>query len=223
MGLFARKNHFVVRGGSKIMHLKRFGFWHINGLVNLGHALNLLGDFMKTMTFLSVLILSIMFSLSAHSKDQPLPTPENVDIGRYIGKWYTIAALPHFYTRSCEGQTAEYQVLNERQISVLNTCIKKMGDTKNIEGVATIINLQTNAELEVKFDNFWNRIFKVKGDYTIIKLGEGYDTVMVGSKDRKSLWIMSRTPAMNEAVYKDYVVYASHLNFKVQKIELAKY
>lgn len=207
----------------EIRYLDGIWTWHINSLDLLGHFLNSPGDSMKTMTFLSVLTLSFMFSTIALSKDQPLPTPANVDIGRYIGKWYTVAALPHFYTRSCKGQTAEYQVLNERQISVLNTCIKKNGETKDIEGVATIINLQTNAELEVKFDTFWTRVFNVKGDYTIIKLGEGYDSVMVGSKNRKSLWIMSRTPAINDEVYKDYVNYASYLNFKVQKLEMAKY
>jgi apolipoprotein D and lipocalin family protein len=221
--LFAIMLIFKLSHDDKINSLGEVWSWHVNSLDLIGHTLNSSGDSMKSMTFISVLTLSFIFSTIALSKDQPLPTPANVDIGRFIGKWYTISALPHFYTRSCKGQTAEYQLLNERQISVLNTCIKKNGETKDIEGVATIINVQTNAELEVRFDSFWNRLFNTKGDFTIIKLGEGYDSVMVGSKNRKSLWIMSRTPAINDAVYKDYVKYASYLNFKVQKLEMANY
>ncbi len=167
--------------------------------------------------------ISIMFlfaSLMAHA--QVLRTADYVDVGRYVGKWYTIEALPQFFTRNCTGQTAEYEVINEKKISVLNTCIKGKGTT-DIKGQAVVKNTKTNAELEVTFNNFFTRLFRVKGDYTIIKLDSNYEYVLVGSKDRKSLWILSRHPVMPEDVIQEYKTIASEEGFQVSRLQRYEY
>lgn len=167
--------------------------------------------------------ISIMFlfaSLMAHA--QVLRTADYVDVSRYVGKWYTIEALPQFFTRNCKGQTAEYEVINEKKISVLNTCIKGKGTT-DIKGQAVVKNTKTNAELEVTFNNFFTRLFRVKGDYTIIKLDPNYEYVLVGSKDRKSLWILSRHPVMPEDVIQEYKTIASEEGFQVSRLQRYEY
>ena len=165
----------------------------------------------KTFFFL----LSFLFSFSIWA--QVLTTASYVDVNRYVGKWYAISSLPQFFTRSCKGQTADYEVINEKTISVLNTCLKGKGTT-TITGKAVIKNPITNAELVVTFNNFFTRLFRVKGDYTIIKLDENYEYVMVGSKDRKSLWIMSRRPDMPEEVLNEYKAFAQKEGFKISRL-----
>ena len=152
-----------------------------------------------------------------------LPTASYVEVERYIGKWYAITSLPQFFTRSCIAQTAEYEIKSENSISVLNTCIKKDGNITSITGTATVVNPITNAELEVVFDNFSTRSFKIKGDYTIIKLDPDYEYVMVGSKDRKSLWIMSRENTMPKAILQKYVDFAAANGFDVSKLVDSKF
>ncbi len=147
-----------------------------------------------------------------------LPTEKNVDIGRYIGKWYAVLSLPQYFTRSCVAQTADYALVGEKTISVLNTCIKANGKTKTIDGKAVVTNPVTNAELVVTFNNFWTRLFRVKGEYIIVKLSEGYDTVLVGTNDRKSLWIMSRTPGIEEKTELEFVTTAKSLGFNTSKL-----
>lgn len=169
-----------------------------------------------------LLLLSFVLSANLLANDK-LPTAENVDVGRYIGKWYTIASMPQFFTRSCVGQTAEYGILSDKEISVHNVCIKANGKTSDISGVGTIQDAPNNARLSIMFDKFWLKLFKVKGEYVIIKLSEGYDTVLVGSTDRKSLWILSRTPSIDSAIVADYKAFAKSLGFQVQKLEDSKY
>ena len=171
---------------------------------------------MKT---ISVLFLAL-FTITAFA--QSLPTAEYVDVSRYVGKWYAISSLPQFFTKKCKAQTADYEVINEQSISVLNTCLKGKGTTV-IKGQAVVKNAATNAELEVTFNNFFTRLFRVKGDYTIIKLDENYRYVMVGSKNRKSLWIMSRSTEMPEEIFNQYLKLAKDLNFKVDKMVLSKF
>ncbi|MFZ8932296.1 MAG: lipocalin family protein [Bacteriovoracaceae bacterium] len=148
-----------------------------------------------------------------------LPTANYVEIERYVGKWYTITTLPQFFSLNCAGQTAEYEIVAPGKISVLNTCIKRSGKTRTIEGQAYVTNTLTNAELEVSFNSFFTRLFKVKGEYIIIKLDRDYEYVMVGSSNRKSLWIMSKSPKMPKKVLNSYIALAKKLGFKTNKLK----
>jgi apolipoprotein D and lipocalin family protein len=168
--------------------------------------------------------LVVLFSINVSAKTQsPLPTAANVDIGRYIGKWYAVSALPQFFTRTCVAQTAEYGILSANSISVLNTCIKESGKMSDIKGKAVVVDKKTNARLEVTFENFFTKLFNVKGEYVIIKLSEGYDTVLVGSTDRKSLWILARTPNIDTDTYDEYKNFAKTLGFPVGKMIDSKF
>ena len=170
-----------------------------------------------------VVCLGLLLSINAFAKQPELPTASDVDVARYIGKWYTITSLPQFFTRNCVGQTAEYGIINEKTISVHNVCIKENGKTKDIRGAGTIVDAPNNARLVIKFDSFWTNLFRVKGEYVIIKLSEGYDSVMVGSTNRKSLWIMSRTPSIDPDTLLAYKKTAQELGFSVEQLQNAKY
>ncbi|EQC48001.1 lipocalin family protein [Bacteriovorax sp. Seq25_V] len=152
-----------------------------------------------------------------------LPTVSQVEVERYVGKWNAVAALPQRFTKKCIAQTADYELIGEGTVSVLNTCIKKHGKTKTIEGKAVVKNKLTNASLEVTFDNFWTKLFRVKGDYQILKLDENYEYVLVGSNNKKSLWIMSRETSMPAEVFQEYVDYAKTLGFETSELVISKF
>ncbi len=176
------------------------------------------GVYMKK---LMILLLTLSFQVMAGG-GRDLPTADYVDIERYLGKWYAISALPQFFTRSCIAQTAEYDAINPQTISVVNTCLKKKGTTV-IRGQAVVKNATTNAELIVTFNSFFTRLFRVKGDYTIVKLDPEYRYVLVGDKKRKSMWVLSRTKEMPAADYDEYVKYAKELEFQVEKLVLSQF
>ncbi len=178
--------------------------------------------FLRTSIFNFLLVLSAMASTQAllpkdFDKNQ-VPTVGQVDIQRYVGKWYAMYSLPQFFTRNCTLQTADYEVLSENSISVLNTCFKPHGKTQTIKGKAVVENKQTNAELIVTFDSFFTKLFRVKGDYNIIALDENYEFVMVGSNDRKSLWIMARRPEVPRHIQAEYFAYAQKLGYDISKL-----
>lgn len=172
-------------------------------------------------SIISLILIILSFEACA-SKPLPLPTADSVDIENYVGKWYAISSLPQFFTRKCKSQTAEYEIINAQTISVLNTCIMSKKKT-TITGQAVVVNSTTNAELEVTFNNFFTRLFRVKGDYTIIKLDKDYRYVLVGSKDRKSLWILARETSMPEELYNSYVEFAKANHFPVTKLQKSEF
>lgn len=170
--------------------------------------------------FIAMFLTLTIFSCAQAQRD--LPTAQDVEIGRYIGKWYAVKALPQFFSRNCVAQTADYDVIDEKTISVLNTCIKGKGTT-TIKGQAVVKNAETNAELEVTFNNFWTRLFRVRGEYIIVKLDPNYEYSLVGTRDRKSLWILSRRPDMPEADLAEYEAFAKSLGFATEKLVTSQF
>ena len=169
-----------------------------------------------------LLNIALLISFKAYALN-PLPTAKFVDLKRYMGKWFVITSLPKFYTKRCIAQVADYKILGSGKVFLKNTCIKKGDRTSSMEGEGTVINKTTNAEIEVDFDNFFTKLFGLKGDYTIIKLDPEYGYVMVGNKKRTSLWIMSRDREMPKDLLEEYIKFAKKVGFKVEGLKKSKY
>ena len=126
----------------------------------------------------------------------PLQVVPYVNLERYTGTWYEIARSPHRFQEGCAESSATYTLLENGKIGVLNQC-RKGPDQKlsSVRGKAWVVDKETNAKLKVSF--FW----PFSGDYWIIDIGENYEYAVVGHPSRKYLWILSRTPQIDEALY----------------------
>ena len=134
------------------------------------------------------------------------PEPETVsyvDIQRYVGLWHEIASNQVFFNEGLVGVTAEYAVLNDQQISVINSGYEGTIDEANktsINGVATVVDTETNSKLKVQFDMFLGALFK--GNYWIVLLDEeNYEYAVVTDNRQFTLFILSRTPEMTTDRY----------------------
>ena len=134
------------------------------------------------------------------------PEPETVpkvDIARYVGLWHEIASNPVFFNQGLVGVTAEYGIINDTQISVLNTGYNGTIDEANkesITGVATVVDTQTNSKLKVQFDMFLGSLFK--GNYWIVLLDEeNYQYAVVTDNRQFTMFVLSRTPEMSTDLY----------------------
>ena len=146
----------------------------------------------KTLT-----IMSLLFFLGCN-KYKPLETVSNVEIEKYMGKWYEIAAIPQRFQKGCHCSTAEYTFIEDgAYVKVLNSCNKDSvnGPLSQIEGKAFVTPNSNNSKLRVQF--FW----PVKAKYWIIDLADDYSYAVAGHPSRKYLWILSRTTQMNEDTY----------------------
>lgn len=140
----------------------------------------------------------------------PLPVVENVDIERYMGKWYEIARYPNFFEDpDCVGVTAEYALRDDGKVSVTNRCLLGGfdGEEQVINGTARVVDAETNAKLKVSFFG------PFEGNYWIIGLDEDYQWAIVGEPSRRTLWILSRTPTLDEDTYADILARLPDLGY----------
>jgi apolipoprotein D and lipocalin family protein len=143
-----------------------------------------------------------------------LRTVPHVDLERYVGTWYDIASFPQRFQRGCTGTTATYAIRADGMIDVLNRCRdgSLTGKERLARGRARVVDRSTNAKLKVSFFRpFW-------GDYWIIDLGPSYEYAVVGHPGRDYLWILSRTPTMDGAVYEGILGRLREQGYEVQRL-----
>jgi apolipoprotein D and lipocalin family protein len=147
------------------------------------------------------------------AKDNPpLPVVPDVDLSRYEGKWYEIARLPFRFEKNCASDvTAQYQRKADGSIEVINTCRTADGSLKQSKGTARLRNKNgPSSQLKVRF--FW----PFSGDYWILDLDPDYRWALVGTPDRKCLWMLSRTPQLPANLYEMLLSKARELGFDVK-------
>jgi apolipoprotein D and lipocalin family protein len=149
----------------------------------------------------------------------PLPTVAKVDLARYAGTWHEVSRLPNAFQKSCLRSMAEYTALPDGSIQVKNTCYKAKGRTAVITGRATPVPGSRNARLQVKFRGFASLApVAEEGNYWIIALDPQYRWAMVGTPDRKFLWMLSRQPQLPFPAYQHLKAKARELGFDVSKL-----
>ncbi len=144
----------------------------------------------------------------------PLPVVDSVDLSRYAGRWYEIARYPNGFERGCAGVTADYTLRDDGRVRVVNTCFEGSldGPMRTISGTARAVD-DTGAKLKVTF--FW----PFEGDYWILELDEEYEYALVGEPSRTFLWILSRTPTLDEAVYDELTAKLPALGYDADRLE----
>ena len=157
---------------------------------------------------------------------QEVPVPEvraipALDLARYAGRWYEVARLPNWFQKKCVRETvAEYEVLPDSTIRVVNSCRQADSSLTRAEGRARLADRDgPTSKLKVRFaPRILSFLPMVWGDYWVLDLTEEYTMALVGTPDRKYLWILSRTPDPDPALYQRMVDSAAAQGFDVSRL-----
>ena len=155
---------------------------------------------------------------TSNVKAQELQTVLNVDLEKYAGKWYEIASYPQWFQKGCHCTTAEYRISEKGYVIVENRCNKDSVDGKEsyIKGKAFAVKNSGNSKLKVQF--FW----PFKGKYWIIDLADDYSFAVVSHPNKKYLWILSRTPKMDNAVYRQIILRLKDKGFDLSALQVTQ-
>lgn len=174
----------------------------------------------------ALFLLSAAMVVRAESSDPPLSVVPSVDLTRYSGVWYEIARLTNRFEKKCVGDvTAHYSLLTRESLRVVNRCRKMNGRFTEAKGVARLADKTgANSRLKVRFaPSFFSFLPFVWGDYQVIDLAPDYSYALVGEPGRKYLWILSRTPQLDQATYRKLTEFAAAQGFDVSKLVRTKH
>ncbi|MCQ2286541.1 MAG: lipocalin family protein [Bacteroidales bacterium] len=120
---------------------------------------------------------------------------KQLDLQQYVGHWFEIARFDHSFERGLVGCMADYSINDDGTIKVINSGRQRAlsGPYKQKEGKARRPDASQPGRLEVSFFlNFYSQ-------YNVLELADDYRYALVGSENDKYLWILSRTPQMQQA------------------------
>ena len=183
--------------------------------------------------FLAVLLLFGV--LGAHAADtsvhteaqaaaEPLKTIASLDVPRYMGTWHEIARYPNWFQKKCASHSmAEYSLLRDGHVQVINRCRKADGEWMEAIGEARQVGPATSPKLEVRFAPSWLSFLSfVWGNYWVIDLDEAYQLVAVSEPDREYLWILSRSPRVDPVSYEALLSRLRQQGFDLGKLEVTR-
>ena len=168
-----------------------------------------------------VITASLAFCSAAASAVQPVASVPELDLSRYAGQWHEIAHLPMFFQRQCVSDiTARYSLDGPGRIGVLNACRTKGGDMDQSQGIARPVEGHPG-RLEVRFAPDWlSWLPAVWADYWVIALDPDYQWAVIGEPDRKYLWILSRTPSMEAALFESLKQRATEMGYELAPLKV---
>ena len=155
---------------------------------------------------------------------EPLTAVPALDVPRYMGTWYEIAKLPNWFQRKCASSTrAQYSLQADGRVQVANSCRLASGEFDDALGVARQVGAANSPKLKVRFAPAWlSLIPAVWGDYWVVELDDNYQWAAVSEPGRQYLWILSRSPRMESAVYADVLARLTRKGLDLQKLELTR-
>lgn len=173
--------------------------------------------------------LSAMANGGSEEKDaqfsgDALGTIPYLDVARYMGTWFEIAKYPTWFQKKCvSGARADYTLMGDGRVQVINRCRSAGGNFNEAVGVARQTGPATSAKLEVRFAPSWLSFLPfVWGNYWVIDLDDDYQLVAVSEPNREYLWILSRTPKIDSARYNALLTRLRQRGFDLNKLELTK-
>jgi len=161
----------------------------------------------------------ILTACSTTMKNPPTTTAR-VDLERYLGRWYEIARLPMPFQKANEAAVAEYGQNKNGRVSVHNIAIRPDGSQHGIRGYAKVLNPPQNTKLAVRFSTWFGPFIPVpkEGNYWVLYVDEHYQQAIVGTPNRKYLWILSRTPKLPEPQFQVLVAKAKEHGFDLSRL-----
>ncbi|MDZ7820464.1 MAG: lipocalin family protein [Candidatus Marinimicrobia bacterium] len=159
-----------------------------------------------------IFILTGCTSMKFSSFSRSLDTVNEVELNRYLGTWYEYARLDVPFEKGMTKTQANYSLMDpdkegRPRIRVVNSGMKK-GKFKKAKAKAVIPDPDEPGRIQVSFFGpFYS-------DYNIIALDTAdYQWSLVSGSSRDYLWVLSRKPQLDPAVFAKLKAIAGNYGF----------
>jgi apolipoprotein D and lipocalin family protein len=165
---------------------------------------------------IKVICIMTILGLTACQNLPPIKTVAQVDVDRFMGDWYVIAAIPTFmesdpynpvehYDRNADGTIATTFAFNQGGFD---------GKLKTYHPTGFVVPDSGNAEWKMQF------LWPFKAEYLIAYLSDDAQLTIIARNKRDYVWLMSRKPSMDQATFDTHVEKIKAMGYDISKLEV---
>lgn len=162
----------------------------------------------------TITLLALIFQSGCSGIPEGTQVVTGFELDRYLGTWYEIARLDHRFERGMTNVTANYSMRDDGGVNVLNRGYEvEKGEWNDAAGKAYFVGDVDVGQLKVSFFG------PFYGGYNIIELDkDNYQYALVAGPDRGYLWILARSPNLDEDILSNLVNKAKDLDFPTDEL-----
>ncbi|NID15875.1 lipocalin family protein [Luteibacter yeojuensis] len=162
---------------------------------------------------LTVIMLAVQ-PLAGCAAPAPIVPVPHVDVARFMGDWYVIAAIPTRFERHAYRAVESYSLRPDGRVkTTFRYRVDAMdGELKTMHATGFIRENTGNAVWGMQF------IWPIKAEYIVAWLDPDYRSVIVARSKRDYVWIMARTPTIPRQEYDRLVERVAAMGYDTRKL-----
>ena len=159
-------------------------------------------------------ILTSILGGCATNQLAPIATVSRVNLPRFMGSWYVIAAIPTAIETEAYNAVESYQLEKDGTIATTFTFNKGRldGKLKTYKPKGFVIENSGNALWGMQF------VWPIKAEYRITYLNDNYTQTIISRNARDYVWIMARTPTISDADYDKLTKLVAQYGYDINKL-----
>lgn len=165
----------------------------------------------------NMLIATILLLISTTTGCQttaPIDTVDRVDLKRFMGDWYVIAAIPTVFEKDVYNGIESYRLAEDGTVETTFTFNKGGfdGPVKTYRPRGFVRDTASNAVWDMQF------VWPFRAEYRIVYLNDDYTQTVIGRTKRDYVWIMARAPMIPDDDYKHILRFIAGQGYDVTKV-----
>jgi apolipoprotein D and lipocalin family protein len=161
-----------------------------------------------------LLSLGLLIGCATAKQQPPIDTVQYVDLRRFMGDWYVIAAIPTTLEKEAYNAVESYRLNADGTVATTFTFRKGdfNGPIKRYNPTGSIVDKNSNALWGMQF------IWPIKAEYRIAYLDDDYQHTIIARNARDYVWIMARTPVIDDGEYQRMVALIKGYGYDVSRL-----
>jgi len=150
----------------------------------------------------------------ASTSQLPIATVAQVDLPKFMGAWYVIAAIPTAIETQSYNAVESYQLNKDGTIATTFTFNKGSldGTLKTYQPRGFVVENTGNARWGMQF------VWPIKAEYLIAYLDEAYTKTIIARNARDYVWIMARQAHLSDDEYAALVQKVADMGYDTSKL-----
>jgi apolipoprotein D and lipocalin family protein len=167
----------------------------------------------KLVSIVAGLFAAVISGCASQSLSNIKPVPY-VNLNQFMGNWYVIACIPTIIETDAYNAIESYELKLDGSINT--TFVFRdggfNGPKKHYNPHGFVIDNTGNAVWGMQF------IWPFKSEYIIAYLDKDYTRTIIARNARDYVWIMARTPFINDSQYQELTKSVADLGYDVSKL-----